>query len=270
MTETFDIPALIRKAHADPKARLRAAEFMAPLLTEALGSEHLAKGIGASDAGSCSTFLWVRENQPDLLTLAEAWNSQIVMEQGTFFGAWYAALAAEALTADGFTCYVEFTCEYEGLRLHPDLLVFKDLNPVPLLVVEFKSTNGTAEQEEPGTIVRGNVEKLSWVQQVGMYALEKKSERFAIVAVQPALQNRKDKETGEKRNPPKMRQFTFETATWATVADKEAKRIAYVASLPDMPRSDLLTSDAWRCETCRYAACEDRQAPNPLANEVTF
>jgi hypothetical protein len=276
MNETFDIPALIRKAHADPKMRARAAAECAEPLVDALASEHLAKGPGASDAGSCSTFLWAREHEsgdpkkPTYLTLPEAWNSQIVMEQGTFFGAWYASLAARALTNEGYTCYVELEGTYEGLRTHPDLLVFKDLGPDPLLVVEFKSTNGTAEQEEPGTIVRGNVEKLSWLQQVGMYALEKKAEQFAIVVVQPALQNRKDKDTGEKRNPPKMRQFVFDTAKWASEADREARRIRASAEVTVMPASDLKPSESWRCATCAYADCQYRLEQNPLQNVVDF
>lgn len=270
MTETFDIPAFIRTAHADPVMRLNAAMVSMTAVANALGQEHLHLGPGASDAGSCSTYLWVRENDPALLTLPEAWNSQIVMEQGTFFGAWYAALAYEALTAEGYFCMLEREGAYEGLRTHPDLLVYDREGGACLAAVEFKSTNGTAEQEEPGTVVRGNVEKLSWLQQVGMYGLEHHAPTLYVVVVQPALQNRKDKDTGEKRNPPKMRQFAFDTARWATEAAREAYRISAAAKADAMPESDLKPSDAWRCEGCRYADCAFRLAPNPLANMVTF
>ena len=246
----LDYPALLAEALGSPAARSVAAGRFAQAMTQQspLASDHGSHLLRPSNLGGCSLALAAAAH--GLTDLPPSGDAQLVMDTGTLVGAWVAALL-DAVLPEGYFGHLERQVEYRGAPGSIDLLVVRAAD-LAAEVVEIKTTPGSGALKPP------HAAKPTQCLQAATYALSpnvQPCERFTILTLGYHVGASRD---GTPH--PKMRADTYDPQDWAREVDSE---IDWLMQLSTISRKDVLanaaeladTEAAWRCASCRFAAC---------------
>ena len=252
-----EILSAIERGCLDPEIRGIAAGYYASAAATALGNDHSRKPgtIRASDAGRCVRELWA--DLHGKLDLPQDASTQLSrFDIGTLYGAWLAAILKATLEKEDANIRVVLEVEVtrQGVTGHADAIVCRCLpallNPQPedfkpIYTCEFKSTYGKSNKKLPSE------DRFYQVAQVTHYALTYKSPMGGVITFAPAAWPAEDRFTAEDCDP----------AVYELRTDLEYARLA-AALLDEMPDGD--PDQAWRCQSCRFSACERNK--NAAAN----
>lgn len=219
-------------------------------------AQHLFKPhkneLSASAAGSCVLEKWAALH--DMLDLPEQWDTRLVkMGGGTMYGAWIASLFAAGweskYTEHGVA--VEVVGEHDGIPGHVEIVIHE--GDTALWMIEIKTSFwGGVVSEHPRT----KHSKEFHIIQAAKEALIVSAPGFSILNVLPAA---------TKRGGEKARHFIqddFATADYTLAVQVEYGRLQRALD-PIAPTGDA--TEPWRCNSCRYSACERNKNPLNMA-----
>lgn len=237
--------AAIERGIRDPEVRRNAAAIYAKSSKAALENEHSRKTpIRVSDAGRCVRELWAEINGFQDIPVDLA--TQLTrFDLGTLYGAWLAAVLKATLESEGgYFVALEMELARQGVVGHADALVYVDNGSSlsPDLAIDFKSTYGKWNNEEPGA------KRPYQVIQVTNYADAAKFPRATVITIAPASQPASNR----------MRADDYDPAEWLPRVDDEYTRLR--GALETM-RPDGDPDAPWRCVSCRYSTCPANKNP---------
>lgn len=206
--------------------------------------------LSASAAGSCSLELWAKLHGK--LDLSEDFVSQALkMDGGTLYGARLAALFAVGYE-DQFAntaVDVEVVGEHDGIPGHVEIVVQDcfEGEANTKWMIEIKTSYWGGAVTESGAFKHS---KEFHVLQAAKEALIVNAPHFSVLNVYPAATKNK--------NPTPFVQDDFQTSEWVSAVSAEYRRLQRALD-PVAPVAD--PPEAWRCNFCRFSACERNRNP---------